>query len=211
MSGGGNEDNTSNLGGPVVDSDPDGGSNGELRYRSEYCSSVIEPIKRHSNGVTSPLPGISAQSLANGREATHASQTSSAAVESEMASSPQEQIAGHGTGDIVDNGAPATLTSVASRAEQPQATQIETTPALSPRQLVILRHLISGDSNKSIARKVLLSEATVKVHVKTILRKIRVHNRTQAAIWALNHSLNDIGRELTSIEEVKAPVCVTKN
>jgi DNA-binding NarL/FixJ family response regulator len=58
---------------------------------------------------------------------------------------------------------------------------------LSPREKSILRCLIEGDSNKCIARKIDIAEATVKVHVKAILRKIRVHNRTQAAIWGVNH------------------------
>jgi DNA-binding NarL/FixJ family response regulator len=62
-----------------------------------------------------------------------------------------------------------------------------TTPQLSPRERLILHHLIEGNSNKSIARKVDIAEATVKVHVKAILRKIRVQNRTQAAIWAMNN------------------------
>jgi two-component system nitrate/nitrite response regulator NarL len=57
---------------------------------------------------------------------------------------------------------------------------------LSCRELTILRCLTSGASNKMIARELDISEATVKVHVKAILRKIRVHNRTQAAIWAMN-------------------------
>jgi two-component system nitrate/nitrite response regulator NarL len=60
-------------------------------------------------------------------------------------------------------------------------------PQLSPREKSILRYLIEGDSNKCIARKIDIAEATVKVHVKAILRKIRVHNRTQAAIWGVNH------------------------
>jgi two-component system nitrate/nitrite response regulator NarL len=59
------------------------------------------------------------------------------------------------------------------------------TPLSTPQQS-ILRCLIQGDSNKSIARKLAISEATAKVHVKSILRKIRVHNRTQAAIWAIS-------------------------
>jgi two-component system, NarL family, nitrate/nitrite response regulator NarL len=59
-------------------------------------------------------------------------------------------------------------------------------PRLSARQRLILRCLINGDSNKEIARRIHITEATVKVHVKAILRKIRVHNRTQAAIWAMN-------------------------
>ncbi len=59
-------------------------------------------------------------------------------------------------------------------------------PQLSAREMCILRCLIEGASNKVIARKMKIAEATVKVHVKAILRKIRVHNRTQAAIWAIN-------------------------
>lgn len=59
-------------------------------------------------------------------------------------------------------------------------------PQLSPRENSVLRCLIEGDSNKCIARKIDISEATVKVHIKAILRKIRVQNRTQAAIWGMN-------------------------
>src|SRR5499427_10859900 len=60
-------------------------------------------------------------------------------------------------------------------------------PRLSARERCILNCLIEGDPNKLIARKIEIAEATVKVHVKAILRKIRVHNRTQAAIWAMNN------------------------
>jgi len=74
--------------------------------------------------------------------------------------------------------------------ENNQAILVTTDDALaplSPREKSILRCLIEGDSNKCIARKIDIAEATVKVHVKAILRKIRVHNRTQAAIWGVNH------------------------
>jgi DNA-binding CsgD family transcriptional regulator len=60
-------------------------------------------------------------------------------------------------------------------------------PRLSAREQCILRDLIEGYSNKMIARRNDIAEATVKVHVKAILRKIRVNNRTQAAIWGMNH------------------------
>ncbi|NIX76197.1 response regulator transcription factor [Microvirga sp. c23x22] len=68
---------------------------------------------------------------------------------------------------------------------------------LSVRETVILRCLMEGDSNKLIARKFDITEATVKVHVKAILRKIRAKNRTQAAIWAASH-LSAGGRASTS-------------
>ena len=62
-------------------------------------------------------------------------------------------------------------------------------PLLSHRERLILRHLAEGQANKVIANKLGIAEATVKVHVKSILSKIRVFNRTQAAIWAMNNGL----------------------
>jgi two-component system, NarL family, nitrate/nitrite response regulator NarL len=58
-------------------------------------------------------------------------------------------------------------------------------PPLSGREAAILNALVQGESNKVIAHRLCITEATVKVHVKAILRKIRVKNRTQAATWAL--------------------------
>ena len=60
---------------------------------------------------------------------------------------------------------------------------------LSEREEQILKALVRGFSNKMIARMHSVTEATVKVHMKSILRKIRVANRTQAAIWALKTGL----------------------
>jgi two-component system, NarL family, nitrate/nitrite response regulator NarL len=59
--------------------------------------------------------------------------------------------------------------------------------SLSRRELVILRTLTEGASNKIIARKLVITESTVKVHMKAILRKLRLQNRTQAAMWARTH------------------------
>ena len=58
---------------------------------------------------------------------------------------------------------------------------------LSRRELAILRNLTDGASNKMIALKLVITESTVKVHMKAILRKLRLQNRTQAAIWARSH------------------------
>jgi two-component system nitrate/nitrite response regulator NarL len=55
---------------------------------------------------------------------------------------------------------------------------------LSAREREILGCLTQGEPNKVIARKLDITEATIKVHVKAILRKIGASNRTQAAIWA---------------------------
>jgi len=62
---------------------------------------------------------------------------------------------------------------------------------LSSREAEILRCLMQGSPNKVIARELDVAEATVKVHVKAILRKIQVSNRTQAAIWATENMSAD--------------------
>lgn len=78
-----------------------------------------------------------------------------------------------------------------TQVREPAATESPYLASLSSREHDILRLLISGESNKIIAVKLLISEATVKVHIKAILRKIQVKNRTQAAIWALHQFSND--------------------
>src|ERR1700722_20154321 len=60
-------------------------------------------------------------------------------------------------------------------------------PTLSERERQIIDGLIKGESNKTIARAFGIAEATVKVHMKAILRKVPCSNRTQVAIWALAH------------------------
>ncbi|MBQ0819747.1 response regulator transcription factor [Microvirga sp. HBU67558] len=55
----------------------------------------------------------------------------------------------------------------------------------------MLRFLTQGDSNKVIARRLGVAEATVKVPFKSILRKVRAENRTQAAMWARQHLAMD--------------------
>lgn len=60
---------------------------------------------------------------------------------------------------------------------------------LSQRETQILKHLANGETNKQIANTHNIAEATVKVHVKTILRKLSLANRTQAAIWAISKGL----------------------
>ncbi|WP_419813927.1 LuxR C-terminal-related transcriptional regulator [Glacieibacterium sp.] len=60
---------------------------------------------------------------------------------------------------------------------------------LSERETEILQQLVLGEANKVISRRLMISEATVKVHVKAILRKLHVLNRTQAAIWAVHRGI----------------------
>ena len=60
---------------------------------------------------------------------------------------------------------------------------------LTTRQSAVLRFLQQGHSNKQIARALGMNEATVKVHVRQIMRKLGVTNRTQAVLSALERGL----------------------
>jgi len=60
---------------------------------------------------------------------------------------------------------------------------------LTPRETEILGLLAEGQSNKVIARNLGISDGTVKLHVKAILRKLSVHSRVEAAVMAVEHGL----------------------
>ena len=60
---------------------------------------------------------------------------------------------------------------------------------LTRREMDILGHLAAGQSNKVIARELGISDGTVKLHVKSILRKLEVHSRVEAAVIAVERGL----------------------
>ncbi len=62
---------------------------------------------------------------------------------------------------------------------------------LTPRETEILGLLAEGQSNKVIARNLGISDGTVKLHVKAILRKLDVHSRVEAAVLAVEHGLKE--------------------
>jgi two-component system nitrate/nitrite response regulator NarL len=72
---------------------------------------------------------------------------------------------------------------------------------LSDKEQIILLHLTRGTSNKQIARELEITEATVKTHVKALLRKISARNRTQAAMWAVSHLA------LSRVDQARPPKC----
>ena len=70
---------------------------------------------------------------------------------------------------------------------------LETEPSpiddLTQREAEILSLLAEGKSNKVIARNLGISDGTVKLHVKAILRKLNIHSRVEAAVIAVEHGL----------------------
>ncbi|MEI6838343.1 MAG: response regulator transcription factor [Alcaligenaceae bacterium] len=61
---------------------------------------------------------------------------------------------------------------------------------LTPREREMLAQLSLGLSNKEIARKLDVAESTVKIHLQSILKKLELNNRVQAAIYAVEHGLS---------------------
>jgi DNA-binding NarL/FixJ family response regulator len=59
--------------------------------------------------------------------------------------------------------------------------------ALTPREREVLRHIAAGRSNREIASALHVSEKTVKAHVSSVLAKLGVQDRTQAAVLAVRH------------------------
>jgi DNA-binding NarL/FixJ family response regulator len=60
---------------------------------------------------------------------------------------------------------------------------------LTEKELLVLRLVASGASNNSIAESLSISVNTVKTHLKSILGKLQLENRTQAATYAIRHGL----------------------
>ena len=71
---------------------------------------------------------------------------------------------------------------------QPQAAEPRFSD-LTPRELEILCHLAEGQSNKAIAGELGITDGTVKLHVKAILRKLSIHSRVEAAVIAVERDL----------------------
>lgn len=69
--------------------------------------------------------------------------------------------------------------------QQPAKPQFD----LSPRELEVLEQLVKGLSNKVIARNLSIEETTVKLHLRSLFKKLNVNNRTEAVIVAMDSGL----------------------
>jgi len=84
----------------------------------------------------------------------------------------------------------ATVLANAVQAEnQPKVEKEDPFAILTPREFEILTLLAEGQSNKVIARNLGISDGTVKLHVKAILRKLNISSRITAAVMAVEHGV----------------------
>jgi len=106
---------------------------------------------------------------------------------------PEDLI--HALSDVVEGQVVVAreLTGVLARVvRRDDASSVERDPEvadLTPREREILCLLAEGQSNKVIAKNLSISEGTVKLHVKAILRKLVVHSRVEAAVIAVERNL----------------------
>ena len=93
---------------------------------------------------------------------------------------------------VVAPGLANVLAQLLQQGDRPEVSE-EDSPfsELTPREREILCHLSAGQSNKVIARELGISDGTVKLHVKAILRKLGVHSRVEAAVMAVERGFCD--------------------
>lgn len=83
----------------------------------------------------------------------------------------------------------APLTQIIARSIQQSSSTSSIFEKLTKREVEILRHITRGDSNKVIGKALGITEATVKVHIKNLLKKLSLRTRVEAAVWAVRNKI----------------------
>ena len=87
---------------------------------------------------------------------------------------------------------PVELTQLLARALRHEGRPVTSSEAdLTEREQQILELIAESLSNKQIARELDIAESTVKVHVKHLLKKLKLRTRLEAAVWSIKHAGND--------------------
>ena len=81
------------------------------------------------------------------------------------------------------------LTQILAKSLRP-ANKVNTIDSLTQREIENLKLIASGKSNKEIARKLGITEATVKVHNKNLFKKLGLKSRVEAAMWTVEHKIS---------------------
>ena len=97
-----------------------------------------------------------------------------------------EQICKAINGELVLS---ASLTQILARSLRQSSNSSSLFEKLTKREVEILRHITRGSSNKVIGNSLGITEATVKVHIKNLLKKLSLRTRVEAAVWAVENRI----------------------
>lgn len=101
-----------------------------------------------------------------------------------------QQLRQAAVGKMVISDRLTTLLAEALRSQKPQPAARPDYNSLTPREKDILKLIAEGLSNKMIGRRLDISDGTVKVHVKHLLKKLNLRSRVEVAVWAVEEGLH---------------------
>jgi two-component system NarL family response regulator len=84
------------------------------------------------------------------------------------------------------------LTEFATMVRKDDERQQVPTPRLTEREMEVLKLVAKGMNNRDIAKKLFISENTVKNHIRNILEKLQLHSRMEAVVYAVREKLLEI-------------------
>ncbi len=84
------------------------------------------------------------------------------------------------------------LNEFASMVKKEEEKRAVPAPRLTPREMEVLQHVAQGMNNREIAKRLFISENTVKNHVRNILEKLHLHSRMEAVVYAVRQKLLEI-------------------
>ena len=93
-------------------------------------------------------------------------------------------------GEIVVAPAMTSILAAYVREGEPESGESDPFASLTPREMDILRNLAEGQRNKEIARALDIAPGTVKLHIRSILRKLDVRSRVEAAVVAVDKGIS---------------------
>jgi two-component system NarL family response regulator len=134
---------------------------------SDEESDLFEAIKVGASGYL--LKEISIEEVANAVRAVHAGQS---LISPSMASK--------------------LLSEFATMVKRTDERQSYLAPRLTARELEVLKLVARGYSNRDVAKELVISENTVKNHVRNILEKLHLHSRMEAVVYAVREKLLEI-------------------
>jgi two-component system nitrate/nitrite response regulator NarL len=143
------------------------------------------------NRIRTIVPGCKVVLIASAVAPSLAARASEWGMNALLRSDISEDVLTHALHLVMKGQAIFPVSSSTQASNPDESTASGPAARLTDLEARILRHLVSGQSNKTIALELGIRDAAVKIHMKSLLRKLHVHSRMQAAIWGLANGFSD--------------------